>query len=111
MTTWNAITQQFQDAEKAVNQSLNSQNSALDENQKKLQSISGHVAAFDSAFEHLSSNIVDSDIIKFFVDLGTYGIKAIDGITKAITPLGTIGLGAGIFAGIKNVGINTLVAY
>ena len=25
--------------------------------------------------------------------------------------LGTIGLGAGIFAGFKNVGINTLVAY
>ena len=104
VTVWNAITQQFQDAENAVNQSLNSQNSALDENQKKLDSIGGHVKSFESAMEHLSSTVVDSDLVKFFVDLGTTGVKAIDGIVNALTPLGTIGLGAGIFAGIKNIG-------
>ena len=54
--------------------------------------------------EHLSSTVVKSDLVKFFVDLGTTGVKAIDGIVNALTPLGTIGLGAGIFAGIKNIG-------
>ena len=54
--------------------------------------------------EHLSSTVVESDLIKFFVDLGTTGVKAIDCIVNALTPLGTIGLGAGIFAGIKNIG-------
>ena len=54
--------------------------------------------------EHLSSTVVESDLVKFFVDLGTTGVKAIDGIVNALTPLGTIGLGAGIFAGIKNIG-------
>ena len=54
--------------------------------------------------EHLSSTVVESDLIKFFVDLGTTGVKAIDGIVNALTPLGTIGLGAGLFAGIKNIG-------
>lgn len=105
VTVWNAITQQFQDAENAVSQSLNSQNSALDENQKKLDSIGGHVKSFESAMEHLSSTVVDSDLVKFFVDLGTTGVKAIDGIVNALTPLGTAAGIGGIVAGIKNVGV------
>ena len=104
VTVWNAITQQFQDAENAVSQSLNSQNSALDENQKKLDSIGGHVKSFESAMEHLSSTVVESDLIKFFVDLGTTGVKAIDGIVNALTPLGTAAGIGGIVAGFKNIG-------
>ena len=104
VTVWNAITQQFQDAENAVNQSLNSQNSALDENQKKLDSIGGHVKSFESAMEHLSSTVVESDLVKFFVDLGTTGVKAIDGIVNALGSLGTAAAIGGIVAGIKNVG-------
>ena len=54
--------------------------------------------------EHLSSTVVDSDLVKFFVDLGTTGVKAIDGLVSALTPLGTIGLGAGLIASFKNAG-------
>ena len=54
--------------------------------------------------EHLSSTVVESDLVKFFVDLGTTGVKAIDGIVNALTPLGTIGLGAGLLASFKNAG-------
>ena len=54
--------------------------------------------------EHLSSTVVDSDLVKFFVDLGTTGVKAIDGLVNALTPLGTIGLGAGLIASFKNAG-------
>ena len=54
------------------------------------------------------------------IDRGDFG-TIIDGLTKLSEAigwvvdkaglLGTIGIGAGLFAGIKNVGINTLVAY
>ena len=54
--------------------------------------------------EHLSSTVVESDLIKFFVDLGTTGVKAIDGLVNALTPLGTIGLGAGLLASFKGAG-------
>ena len=54
--------------------------------------------------EHLSSTVVESDLVKFFVDLGTTGVKAIDGIVNALTPLGTIGLGAGLLASFKGAG-------
>ena len=104
VTVWNAITQQFKDAEYAVNQSINSQNSALDENQKKLDSIGGHVKSFESAMEHLSSTVVESDLVKFFVDLGTTGVKAIDGIVNALTPLGAASLIGGGILGGKNIG-------
>ena len=54
--------------------------------------------------EHLSSTVVESDLVKFFVDLGTTGVKAIDRIVNALTPLGTTAAIGGIVAGFKNVG-------
>lgn len=58
--------------------------------------------------------------IQQMVDRGDLG-TIVDGLTKLsegigfvidkLGILGSIGLGAGIFAGIKNVGIDTLVAY
>lgn len=54
--------------------------------------------------EHLSSTVVESDLVKFFVDLGTTGVKAIDGIVNALTPLGTAAAIGGIFASFKNAG-------
>ena len=54
--------------------------------------------------EHLSSTVVESDLVKFFVDLGTTGVKAIDGIVNALTPLGTAAAIGGIAASFKNAG-------
>ena len=54
--------------------------------------------------EHLSSTVVESDLIKFFVDLGTTGVKAIDGLVNALSPLGTIGVISGGILGAKNAG-------
>ena len=97
VTVWNAIVQQFQDAESATAQAIDSVGSASVENQKYLESISGKIEIFLSAVEKLSSTLVESDLIKFFVDLGTTGVKALDGLMEALTPLGTIGLIGGAF--------------
>ncbi len=100
VTVWNAITQQFKDAEKASEDSINSLNSASVENQKYLESISGKVSQFESAFEQLSSTIVDSNLVKFFVDLGTNGVSSLDtiinkfGTLSTLTTLGSGALGA-----------------
>ena len=59
--------------------------------------------------EHLSSTVVDSDLVKFFVDLGTTGVKAIDGLVSALTPLGTLStIGSGIL-GAKGLGLTNYV--
>ena len=48
--------------------------------------------------------MIDSDLVKFFVDLGTTGVKAIDGFINALTPLGAIGVIGGGILGAKNAG-------
>lgn len=104
VTTWNAITQQFQDAEHAVAESLNSVGSAAEENEKYLNSVSGKVTLFESAVEDLSNSAIDSDFIKFIVDLGTVGVKGLDGFIEKFGMLTTLLTTGGLVAGIKNVG-------
>lgn len=101
VTVWNSIVQQFQDAEKATAQAIDSVGSASEENQKKLDSISGKIAIFDSAVEHLSTTLIESDLIKFFVDLGTIGVKAVDGLISSLNFLGgSLGTLATIGSGV-----------
>ena len=104
VTTWNAITQQFQDAEHAVAQSLNSVGSAAEENEKYLNSVSGKVTMFESAVEDLSNSAIDSEFIKGIIDLGTTGVKGLDAFIEKFGMLTTLLGAGGIVAGIKNVG-------
>ena len=55
-------------------------------------------------FQELSNHILDSKLVKGVVDFGTTTLDVIDKITSALTPLGTLALGGGIFAGFKNIG-------
>ena len=105
VTTWNAITQQFQDAEHAVAQSLNSVGSAAEENEKYLNSVSGKVTMFESAVENLSNSAINSDFVKGFIDFGTTGVKALDAFIEKFGILTTLLGAGGIVAGIKNVGV------
>lgn len=106
-----SIMNNWQSVENSIQSATNSMGSADVENSKYLDSISGKVSQFDSAVQKLSKDVINSDLVKFFVDLGTIGVKAIDGIVNALTPFGTLSAGIGLFAGIKNVGISMLVAY
>lgn len=99
-----SIMQNWENVEKATNSAMDSMGSATEENQKYLDSIEGKVSQFNSSVEQLSATIVNSDLIKFFVDLGTTGVKAIDGLVNALTPLGTIGVIGGGILGAKNAG-------
>lgn len=103
ITVWNAITEQISDVEKATSQSIDSIGSAAEENETYLDSIAGKIANFVSAFQQLSQTVIDSNLVKFFVDLGTNGVKALDGLINAITPLGTVGVGVGFFSLIKGI--------
>ena len=109
--TFLSVIENWDSVKSSVESSIDSLGSAEEENAKYLDSISGKISQFDSAVEKLSSDVINSDLVKFFVDLGTIGVKAIDGLVNSLTPLGTLSAGIGLFAGIKNVGINTLVAY
>lgn len=66
-----AILSNWKTAIDATATALDSQGSAMNENNKYLDSIQGRMANFNSAFEQLSQSVMSSDLIKWFIDLGT----------------------------------------
>lgn len=75
-----ALIQNFDTVEEAIEASANSSGSALKENERYLDSIQGKIDQFTNATQAMWSNFLDSDVIKFIVDLGTKLIKLIDKI-------------------------------
>lgn len=103
-----AMMQNWEGVKDAVESASDSVGSADVENEKYIKSIQGRVENFERSVQQLSRTVLDSDIIKWFVDLGTTGVNAIDKIVNTFGSLGTIGLGAGLFTSIKNVGMAEL---
>ena len=56
-------------------------------------------------------NILNSDTLTTGVNVLNDLLGMVNQLTDALGGLGTVGLASGLFAGIKNVGIDMLVAY
>lgn len=67
-------------------------------------SLKGHLGDLEATGQSIWKNILNSDELKGGVDLLTGLLTVVDKLTSALGGLGTVGLGAGLFAGIKNVG-------
>ena len=91
-------------ANNILNDSMNSSGSAMREYELYLNSIEGKLQGLNTSFQSLSQTIINSDFIKSIVDGGTSILNLLESIVDTVGTLGTIGLGAGIFAGVKNVG-------
>lgn len=85
-------------------ESMNSTGQAMEKFSAYEDSVAGHTELFNKSIQDLANTAIDSGLINFFIDLGTTGVKTLDNIIESLTPLGTLGLGAGLFAGFKNVG-------
>ena len=70
-----AILNNFETAIKATETAMNSNGSAMRENSVYLDSIEGKFNQLKSAFEELSNAIISSDLVKWFIDLGTAILK------------------------------------
>lgn len=94
----------YDKALKYTEESLNSSGSAMEKFSAYEKSVEAHTQSFTNAVQGLADTAVDSGLINFFIDLGTTGVKALDGLMEALTPLGTIGLIGGGILGGKNLG-------
>ena len=74
--------QNWEGVKDAVESASDSVGSADVENEKYIKSIQGRVENFERSVQQLSRTVLDSDIIKWFVDLGTTGVNAIDKIVN-----------------------------
>ena len=75
-----ALIQNFDTVEKVIETSANSAGSALKENERYLDSIQGKIDQFNNAMQAMWSNTLDSDVVKWFVSIGTELIKIVDTI-------------------------------
>jgi len=79
-----AILENFEIAEDALSVALNSTGSAIEENEKHLDSIAGRIGRFQAAWESLSATVVNGDLVKGIVSFGTTLLNVINGIVEFI---------------------------
>ena len=68
----------FADGANAVTTSLNSQNSAMIENEKYLNSIDGRLKVFKATFQELSQTLIDNEVVKAIINIGTGLLKILN---------------------------------
>lgn len=86
----NALMENFQSAIDATSTALDSNGSALRENEAYLESIAGKVSILQSEFQKLSYTTIESDFIKGIVDLGTGVLRLINNMGGLVPVLSTI---------------------
>lgn len=100
-----SILTNFTSAEKALEVQANSAGGALREQETYLNSINAHVNTFKETFVGMSQDVLNSDLIKFFVDLGTTGLNALTGINNQFGTIPTlIATATAALSGFKNAG-------
>jgi len=75
-----AILNEFNIAEQAVTDSLNSQNSAMTENEARIDSIDGKLRTLQSSWQQMWSNAINKELIKSLLDIATALISLVDNV-------------------------------
>lgn len=103
-----AVLSNFDTALRSTETALNSTGSAVRENEAYMQGLEATVNKFKSAWEALSNSVVNSDLIKLIINLGTGALKALNsdlGVT--VTQIGLLtGVGTGTISLLSKFGTN-----
>lgn len=101
-----ALIQSFQSGQvqKALNASIDSVGSAMQEQERWSQSLEARIQSFQASFQNLSNDFLSSDFLKGVVDVGTDIINILDIMIEKIGTFATIGVTGGIALLIKNFG-------
>lgn len=78
--------------------------SALEESNKSAENLTGTLNKLHNSWTEFVNSIVQSDTLKGVVNTLNSIVQGATKLTNVLTPLGSIGVGAGIFAGFKNAG-------
>jgi hypothetical protein len=88
----------FDTARAATETAMNSTGSAMKENERYMESLSGKIGTFKAQFQELSNVTLDSDFLKGAVDVGT---KLLEILTKIIDVGGGIPAMLGAIGAVK----------
>ena len=78
--------------------------SALEEASKSANNLTGRLNALQNSWNELINSLVTSEDLKSGVNFLNSLIQGVTELTSALGSLGSIGLGVGLFTGIKNAG-------
>ena len=78
--------------------------SALEEASKSSSNLTGRLNALQNSWNELINSLVTSEGLKSGVNFLNSLIQGVTELTSALGTLGSIGLGAGLVAGVKNFG-------
>ncbi len=82
----------------------NAGGSALDETMKSAESWEGSLNRLSNTWTETIGNIANSDAVITMINSFNCLLSVLNLVTNALGPLGSIGLGVGLFSGLKNVG-------
>jgi TP901 family phage tail tape measure protein len=99
-----AIMSNMSEGIQATEISLNSFGSAMQENEKFLNSIAGRIKIFNAAFEDLSRTLISDDLFKGVVDFGTGIVTTLTAIIDKLGALTTISMAVSGVLAAKGVG-------
>ena len=89
--------------QKAYETAVNSQGSAMQEQERWMDSLEAKVQQLKAAFQDLSNSIISSDFAKGIVEAGTTAINVLDDLIDTFGTLKTIIAGVGIGIAIKSI--------
>lgn len=99
-----SILENFDVAEKAMKSAEEAAGSALKEQEAYEKGVKYSLDRLEAVFQTFANHILNSNFLKGIIDFGSGTIEVIDKVISKLGSLGTIGLGTGLFAGLKNVG-------
>lgn len=79
-----------EDIKKSYESALNSNGSAIKENNTQLESLAGKTKQMKASMEELSTTLLESNVLKFFVDLGKYSAEFLNIGDGVIVKLGVL---------------------
>jgi len=97
-----AILSDFSVVENSYNTALNSSGSAEKENQRYLDSIQGKLNQLSATFQSLSENVLDSNLVKFVLDVLNGILKVADSMAKIKVLIPAIAAGWALIANNKS---------
>lgn len=89
----------------ALYNSSSADGSAFREAEKSANNLEGSLNKLSNTWTDTVNNIADSDALKFGVNSLEWVLDKVNWITEKLGSLGSIGLGVGLWKGIKNTGI------
>lgn len=109
-----ALLSQASQAADVLQTSLNSNGSALAENERVLDSVEGRLKIFEATFQEISTDLLNSGLVKGVISLGTALLDASDGFIKfsGVIPTATAALSAFLsLSNAKTKGSIQMLAY